>query len=539
MSRAARPLAALVALLMAATGGATLALAAPPTLRLELDASVDEARLRAAVERELAAGEGGVVAISVRAGRASVRYRDPTGKANERAIRLPSDPERAEEAIALLVANLVRDQHSALLGLVRPPGSAQPSAAPAAPAPSSPSLAPPGGGPAAGAPAPPPGAPAPAAPAAPSAPAASAASVGPAALPGPIAPIAPADSARAGAEGVSIGQQPARLASPCDPGGPRVAFGADLVPHAGTSLFDGGSGTSRDFSLHLLVGAPRSTRHAELSGVAGWDREGACGAQVAGVAAQSGGRVEGLQLGGAAAISLGHVRGVQAAGLLAYARSLDGVQVSPVSVGAGPVVGAQLGAVNVATGDVAGVQLGAANVATGDVAGLQVGVLNVARTSGVSLGLLNVIWGGDTHIDAVGTETGTALGLLANGGRHLHNLYGGGVRPTAQGARGALAFGLGTTLDLAPRLTLDIGLLLIVEPGSPLFRANHELAQLRVLLGFAPAPHVSLLVGPTLNVLSTEDLDHVDLSPWGAAKARFGSQEGRIWPGVTAGLRAF
>ena len=89
---------------------------------------LDAEQLRAAIARELgvdvrlSSGKAEPSALLVRLsdGRATVRFQPPGGgRALERTVELPADPEPAYETVALLAGNLARDEASELLEQLR------------------------------------------------------------------------------------------------------------------------------------------------------------------------------------------------------------------------------------------------------------------------------------------------------------------------------------------------------------------------------------------------------------------------------------
>ena len=106
-------------------------------IRLEGAAPGESTPLRAAISRELppsvALSDEAAPTTSPSATRvarlvvimsessASVRYDGPDGRVLERTIELPTDPAKRREVVALLVANLVRDEASDLEAALRGP----------------------------------------------------------------------------------------------------------------------------------------------------------------------------------------------------------------------------------------------------------------------------------------------------------------------------------------------------------------------------------------------------------------------------------
>jgi hypothetical protein len=243
-----------------------------------------------------------------------------------------------------------------------------------------------------------------------------------------------------------------------------------------------------------------------------------CGVQAAGVLAFSGGPLVGVQASGVAGVVRGPVSGLQAAGVVNTAGVVEGAQISGIVNVASAVRGAQIGLVNVA----------------GRVHGAQVGLVNVGEDPDVQVGLVSIARGGRTHLQVWGNESGLVLGALEHGGRHVHNLYGVGVR--AVDGRFVAAYGMGVHVPVADRVRVDVDVL-----GHWIFPVHFtgaptELYQLRPTVGVRIVDGLTAFAGPTFNVAHDEhDATRADLSPYRA----FAEGSVRLWPGAAFGVEAF
>jgi hypothetical protein len=353
---------------------------------------------------------------------------------------------------------------------------------------------------------------------------------------------------------------------------PRVLFGVDLLPEIGTSAGYEDNHV-RHLSLNLLGGFSGGLEGVELSSlfafttgavyglqlggllnltgsslygmqaaglvnaVSGTPR----GVQLAGALNTGGGVLQGLQLAGAANVSNDGVEGVQVAGAANLAGGLHGVQLggalNVLDAKPGSADGAQLGAVNITTGGVEGLQLGAVNISAGK-PNVQIGIVNIAEQTDFSVGLVSVLYGGRAHVDAWFTETGFAHVGVKHGGRWFHNIYGVGMRN--RGPQASLAWGLGTHLPLVSGAFVDLDLLAhALVPTADGSDGIPLLGTLRVAANVPLDPDVSLIVGPSYNVLRTAEKDGGTSYPLFADHV-LRSGDGplvRVWPGFVLGLQ--
>jgi hypothetical protein len=94
---------------------------------------------------------------------------------------------------------------------------------------------------------------------------------------------------------------------------------------------------------------------------------------------------------------------------------------------------------------------------------------------------------------------------------------------------------LGAHATPTSRLYLDVDLLqhtqLVDTSTSP-----NQLSEVRVVAGYALAPHVSVFAGPTYNVLVASNLSRADAPGIASPLGNSSSTDTRGWPGVTLGV---
>lgn len=501
--------------------------AAPATLLVFESApwDLDPEAVREAVAREI----GGAVALAGQAtpGRAALvlrseperrvtlTYHADDGRRTERTIDLPDEPDRAAETIALLAANLVRDEAAELAAALGKRPAKEPPEPEAAPA-QAPEPAPPS-----------PVKPSPV-------------------KPGPAkhaSPVKPGPAKRLAAE------PPVPEDYPCwRPGLARVVGGADVLPFVGTSTSTG-TDLIRTYSANLFAGYTGGLAGAEISAGVNIEHTFMCGGQLATLANVVAGPVRGVQIAsvlnfgtsvygaqfGDINIAAGPLHGAQLGGINA-ARHLAGAQIGALAI-AGDATGLQVSAFNLAAGDVTGVQIGALNIATGQVRGAQIGVVNYADRSTFSFGLINIVPHGRLHLDLWAQESAMVMAGVKHGGDYFHNIYGVGAQVAEDRVRPALTLGLGARIPIVPRLYVDVDVLgyTLHEPSS--FALASVLAQARAALGVRLLPRLALYAGPTYNFAYAFGRDP-DLSPYGSLLINDDPLEPiRGWPGMFVGVQ--
>jgi len=526
----------------AAQAGATSEDALTLTTEFAPD-TFDAEELRAALERELSIpvqhreqtsrARLEVTASSKEVVRVAFVRAD--GQRVERSVDVSSSGVHAIETLALLAANLMRDEAADLLASLRPPSEPAPAAPPA---------------PAVVAPPPPP-------------------------LPTGCA----ANQLRLTRVGVDFvpylgtsaaqGTAHERRFSFNVLGG--VAGGVRGVEFGGIWNFDAHSVCGAQFAGVLnLVGGPVQGAQFGLLNFAGSRVDGAqfgliaaggplTGAQF-GLIAIAGGAVTGAQFSllnlagseltgaqyGLVNIAGGGVLGVQGGLVNVHGGDTRGLQLGLASVSPQGVHGAQLGLVNLSGQGVRGLQLGLVNVSADRVSGAAIGLVNVAPDADFALGLVNVLWRGRTHLDVWGTDFGTFHIGIEHGSRVMHNIYSIGLGSRDGRVVFAPTYGVGARVFQSRWLFLDIDALAhgLMAYDSGDNRLLHTLvAQLRVPVSLRILPEVAVFVSPALNV-SVSDTDNELLpSPSLYGSSRLTNRDSnvtvRLRTGFTLGARFF
>lgn len=324
-----------------------------------------------------------------------------------------------------------------------------------------------------------------------------------------------------------------------------VVVGADLFPTAGTSSLARGR-DQRSISLNV-VGWSGAVRGVELAYLANINKYGVSGFQGAGlVNATLGAPFKGVQLSGIVGYLGEGIRGVQFAGIGGVALGdVRGVQLSGIGgVAMGSVRGVQASGIgNVALGEFKGLQVaGIGNFVMGKVDGIQIGLVNVAEDSDFSLGLINVMYKGRTHIDLWGTEAGFGFAALKHGGKYWHSIYSVGMRPASEDGAYALGLGLGMHLPLNPRIFLDVDALVYkVNDEETVWDDINTLTTVRALAGFRITEDIAVFAGFQGNVLATNKGDATRFGPFGTVmmhEQKCPAQASvSAWPGFLVGVQ--
>lgn len=338
----------------------------------------------------------------------------------------------------------------------------------------------------------------------------------------------------------------------------KVKVGADFVPYVGTSMRDGVE-VERRISFNLIGGITGAVRGLELGGVFNIEAHNVCGAQLAGVFNYVQEHVSGVQLsmlnfagGGVFGAQLGqvniagaHVYGAQVGEVNIAGSDVTGVQVGLVNISGGYHYGAQLGLANIIAGEARGLQLGLVNVSAKRDHGALLGLVNAAQNADVSIGLVNVLWHGRTQLDAWATDAGLLMLGFEHGARYSHNIYGFGIKPMAGSPAFSAAFGFGFRVLHAGILTVDVDAL-----TYGLMRRNSErdrldfasIHQLRVPFTFSFVRGVGLFIAPSVSVSMADSQSNLagNLALYDSTRLIRDANSDwqlRLWPGLSIGLR--
>lgn len=408
-----------------------------------------------------------------------IAFSRDTAPAIERSLDLSTVGAHATETIALVAANLIRDEAGELLAQLRAQAG---SSAPPAPPPQ------------------PPPTPAPAA--------------TPRAKPAP--PTAPQP-------------EPPEPPRGCAPNRLRpVPFGVDFVPGLGSSS-EQGTDVERKLSLNVLGGLTGGTRGFEAALLFNYDAHSVCGTQVAGVVNIVGGPVDGAQL-GLGNVATGPVRGTQVSLANVSGGRVRGAQIGLANVSAAETTGAQIGLANVSAGPVHGAMLGLVNVA--ESADAPIGLVNVMYRGRTQLDM----WGTDAGLVMLGIEHGGRYfhNIYGLGGTVRHGRF---VLAAAYGIGSRLVADKRWSLDID---ALGYGLF-VRNPNLNRYEAS-TIVQLRVPIALQLTPAIALFASPALNVSIAKFDDLLaDPSLYASTRLTHSSSETmvRLWPGFTAGVRFF
>lgn len=259
----------------------------------------------------------------------------------------------------------------------------------------------------------------------------------------------------------------------------------------------------------------------------------------------AGGALTGGQL-GLIDVAAGPVTGFQLGLVDVASGGLEGAQIGLLNIAARPSVGLQLGQLNIAAGGLEGSQVGLVNISNKRVSGAMIGLLNVAEDADAAIGLVSILTHGRTHLDIWGTDFGFGYVGVEHGGKVIHNIYGIGVgHRDDPGVVLSAALGLGARVVDGELLYLDIDAMmyaLLIKDDARDRYVWGQVAQLRVPVALRLSSKVALFVAPALNVsfadagqpLSDPALYHSTRLSKASA-----STEVRMWPGLSLGLRLF
>jgi len=311
------------------------------------------------------------------------------------------------------------------------------------------------------------------------------------------------------------------------------AFGMDFVPGLGSSTAYGAD-HRRSLSIGVIGGLSGGIDGVALSSVFDIAAGDVNGVQMAGVLAIAG-PVSGLQS-GLVSISAGEFEGLQM-GLVDVAGPVAGVQMGLVDVAGGDVEGLQLGLLNIA-GGVRGAQIGLLNIAAGRVEGAQIGLLNIAEEADASIGLLSVQGRSENHLRLFG-ETSGLLGAEFVHGNTTRMILSAASQPFLEAPVAALGVGLGLHIDFDEALHLDVETHARVLLDDRLQDGPESLMELRVLFGGQLADGFGLYGGIGYQLRWSGRRTPNMRAPIGAHVLSDSGTQVEAWPTLIAGIELF
>jgi hypothetical protein len=218
--------------------------------------------------------------------------------------------------------------------------------------------------------------------------------------------------------------------------------------------------------------------------------------------------------------------GFQGAGISNYAESFYGVQASGiVNVAGTKLQGAQLGLINFGR-EVRGAQIGLINIASKRLDGAAVGLINYAG-NGI---LAPTLWSSDTSFVNIG---------LKMGGPYLYGIFNAGVHFPSGRERFSIGMGFGGHVDLY-RLWLEIDTTvdkLMSGTNWETYDGIDQVIKFRPTLGFRVIDQLSIYVGPTLNLMITQDDSDEVIGDFYSARGTYSDYLYRMSIGYTVGIQ--
>lgn len=303
-------------------------------------------------------------------------------------------------------------------------------------------------------------------------------------------------------------------------------FQLSLLPPLSTNGVDAGRVVNH-VSLNLIGGYNGGVQGVEAGGFANFNKHDVQGVQAAGFVNGNGGSVEGVQLAGFVNANAGTTQGVQAAGFGNVSRGGQVLQVSGF-----------FNVAQTATAQVAGF----INVAR-RVNGLQLGFINVCdSTSGVPIGFINVVRrGGLRQIELAASDALHTTVSFKLGTPRLYTIVAVG-RQFSSGFHWSYGLGLGTQQQLGQSWMLSNELRCYSMTNRNFASDRTDLlAQYRPTLARQLAPHLSVFVGPTVNVSISDHRTGEQSSRLNIPYSLYKNEDGgrtRVvgWIGATAGI---
>ena len=332
-------------------------------------------------------------------------------------------------------------------------------------------------------------------------------------------------------------------------------------------------GILNEVSLNILVGVNGGSGSFELGGLLNIDNGPVDGAQISGFGNIVTGDIDAFQLAGFTNINDGYTKGFQAAGFLNIvgddveafqvagfgniSQNLEGMQGSGFGNFAEEMEGMQAGGFMNIAGSGEGAQIsGFINVAD-DFEGFQAsGFINVARkVKGVQLaGFINICdsidgipiaplsivrKNGYRKFEFWGNETFYMNTSFRIGVPKFYTVFTIGYRPGFSDFNWALGVGAGTSFAIGDNHSIDLEGH-VYHINSQFWRRweYNQLNQLRVNFNYQVTDHFSIVAGPTLNVLISENDSYAQrISPVWSYKISQRRNSVRGWIGFNLGFR--
>ena len=273
----------------------------------------------------------------------------------------------------------------------------------------------------------------------------------------------------------------------------------------------------------------------QFGGVANQTGQSVRGVQAGGVVNRVGGAFSGVQAAGVVNMNAQSMQGVQLGGVMNYAQETSGVQAAGVYNRSRSMKGLQMaGVLNMAEGPMRGVQLSVVNL-SGRTKGVQVGLVNLsASNSGLPIGFVSYVKDVGLRYEVWTDEMGRITVAQRSGTRRFSNYIGYSVRTDETSHTPAVVLGFGGNFQLQPRLSAMVdGLYNIIGFED----TTEQIVNARFVLAYHMTPRISIMAGPSLNLLMADTDDHGFAIPWSIESGTWGTTHYTVWAGFSAGLR--
>jgi hypothetical protein len=225
------------------------------------------------------------------------------------------------------------------------------------------------------------------------------------------------------------------------------------------------------------------------------------GPQGAGFCNLNNGSFKGFQAAGFCNVNKGTCKGLQAAGFCnVNSDSLHGAQFA--------------GFANINPKNVKGLQVaGFINVAN-KVNGVQLGFINIADSvKGIPIGFLSIVRRGYRRVEFYGSESMYGNIAFKTGVRQFYNIFYLGGQTQNNSYRWAFGYGLGTELQVAKRIAVNLDLLSMhINENEGFTDQLNLLNQMKATLGIGLSKKTYLFLGPSFNVLVSQYVNPDDHS---------------------------
>lgn len=220
-----------------------------------------------------------------------------------------------------------------------------------------------------------------------------------------------------------------------------------------------------------------------------------------------------FSLSGLGMYAVNDISGFHLSGLSTYAgNNGNGAMISGLFNRTKDFQGFQMAGLANMTGDVTGFQFGGLINIAKNVQGLQfAGLINIAESNDYPLGLINIIRDGEMSIGLTYNETGSTMLAFRSGGRILYGIIGIGFNHKADDKKFMTEGGLGAHIPISARFRINNEL----KAGSLNFDADDATlhSSFAIMPAFKVLPQLEIFGGPSLNYLSTEDMDNKKMFP--------------------------